>query len=256
MMNWTDKLTKGITLFWLLLAEPGKAPEHLRLLFTARSLLSERLRYQHYHRWLTGLGIRTVIDVGAHIGQFAYAMRDILPEAQIYSFEPLPDCFARLQANLSRHGRFQAFNAALGEKHGEVTLWRSSQSASSSVLPMADLHHRSFPETAQTSAVSVQMHRLDDFAAELTLTPKTLIKIDVQGYEDKVLRGAAELLAHVDVIMLEASFQILYEGQASFHDLYTLLRCAGFEYGGNLAPMLSPVDGTILQCDVIFTRKS
>jgi hypothetical protein len=49
--------------------------------------------------WLTALNIATVLDIGAHVGGFSYTARPLFPQAQIYAFEPLPDCYAQLQEN-------------------------------------------------------------------------------------------------------------------------------------------------------------
>ena len=47
--------------------------------------------------WIKQAGIKTVLDVGAHAGEFASAVRAVLPDARIYAFEPLPDCYDKLQ---------------------------------------------------------------------------------------------------------------------------------------------------------------
>jgi hypothetical protein len=79
--------------------------------------------------------------------------------------------------------------------------------------------------------------------------------VDVQGFEETVLRGGPRTLERVDYVIVEVSFWPLYVGQASFHDIYALLRGLGFAYMGNLDQLLSPMDGRILQADALFGRQ-
>jgi FkbM family methyltransferase len=205
--------------------------------------------------WVKQAGINTVIDIGAHAGEFSSAIRTILPNARIYAFEPQPDCYDRLRDKLGRYGSFQAFQVALGERSGQVKFWRSSFSKSSSVLEMARLHQEVFPWSARTVPVSVQLEMLDHYLDRIELTPKVLVKIDVQGYEDRVLQGGMRLLKRVDYLLVEVSFRPLYEGQAHFKEVYDFLVQSGLSYAGNLDQLLSPLDDSILQADALFVRK-
>jgi FkbM family methyltransferase len=70
--------------------------------------------------------IQTVLDVGANTGQFATAaIHEILPEATIYSFEPLRECYDLLVKNMSYVSKFRAFNFALGSEDTHMGMHRS-----------------------------------------------------------------------------------------------------------------------------------
>jgi len=204
--------------------------------------------------WVREAGIHTVLDIGAHQGEFSSAIRELLPKAQIYAFEPLPDCGVELARRLGNNRLFQVFPVAIGSSRGQVTLWRSSYAKSSSVLPMAELHKNSFPWSAKTTPLQVEMRPLDEYMEQLKLAEKVLLKIDVQGYEAEVLRGAKELLKRATYVLLEVSFRSLYEGQGTFAEIHGLLQSAGFSYSGNLEQLLSPLDGSVLQADALFVR--
>lgn len=204
--------------------------------------------------WFREAGIGTVLDVGAHRGEFSSAIRALLPRARIYAFEPLPDCCAVLSNKMRNGGGFQAFPVAIGKTHGQITLWRSRYAKSSSVLPMAALHKDSFPWSAENTPLSVEQRALDEYLGQLQLDDKVLLKIDVQGYEAQVLRGATELLKCVACVLLEVSFRPLYQGQGTFAEIHVLLQSAGFSYSGNLGQLCSPIDGSILQADALFCR--
>lgn len=224
--------------------------------------LSSILRGAHFgnllildRRWVKQAGIRTVIDIGAHTGEFSSAIMAVLPGATVYAFEPLPDCFDQLATKFERYPHFRAFQVALGERRGEVDFWRSSFSKSSSVLPMAMLHRTTFPWSAICSPIKTRVETLDSYLSEMDLASKVFMKIDVQGYEDRVIKGAAVALKQVDYVLVEVSFCPLYDGQAGFDRICQLLRRCGFSYAGSLDQLLSPVDDTVLQADALFLRQ-
>jgi FkbM family methyltransferase len=202
--------------------------------------------------WLRTMGIKTVLDIGANTGQFARFARQLLPASQIYSFEPLSECYEHLQQAMKGVDRFQAIRCALGEADGVVDMHRSQFSPSSSLLPMGHLHARLFPFSAKTWVERVPVRALDSVANELSLLDPTLIKIDVQGYEDRVIRGGARTVSRARVLVVEASFQALYESQVLFDSVYEMLKELGFRYAGNLEQLHSPLDGSAIQCDAVF----
>ena len=206
------------------------------------------------YAYVASLGIRTVIDVGAHTGEFARMIKTILPEAAIYSFEPLKAEFQSLQQQMQNGAAFMAFNYAVGDRNETVEIHRSSYAQSSSLLPMAQLHKDAFPVSAGQTTEMVEVKRLDDVLRDFELKSEILIKIDVQGYEDKVIAGAPETIDKTKAIIVEVSFRELYEGQPLFETIFEILSGKGFKYMGNLYQLLSPVDGAPLQADALFVR--
>jgi FkbM family methyltransferase len=205
--------------------------------------------------WVKALGVGTVIDVGAHRGEFASAIRAVFPAADVYSFEPIPECHDALRRRFANDARVRTFNVAVGAAAGTVAFHRSSFTKSSSVLAMDDAHKRAFPWSAGETTIDVEMRTLDDVLAGVELAPKVLLKLDVQGYEDRVLAGAARLLARTDYVTAEVSFRALYRDQPLFDQIYAQLGAAGFRYHGNLDQLTSPEDGRVLQADAFFVRE-
>jgi FkbM family methyltransferase len=205
--------------------------------------------------WLRAWQFATVLDIGANVGDFAFTIRPLLPDAQIYSFEPLPDCYQQMLEHLKGITKFNAFNVALGEQSGELEFQRSSHSPSSSFLRMAEAHKTAFPASAGNQAVKVRVERLDDFAAQLTVIEPLLVKIDVQGYEGHVLRGGQQTLRRAAAMIVETSFEPLYEGQPLFPDVYRTLTEWGFTYLGRLDQFCDPHDSRPLQQDSLFVKR-
>jgi len=204
--------------------------------------------------WLSSRDINTVIDVGAHVGEFASTIHRILPAAAIVSFEPLEGSFRQLKANMKDVPNFKAFNCACGSNNASVDMYRNEFTPSSSLLHMAQLHKSAFTFTERETVEVVEVRRLDDVALDIDLKEDILIKIDVQGYEREVIRGGENLVSRAKMLIVETSFRTLYEGQPLFDEIYSLLRRMGFKYIGNWNQLLSPVDGSVLQADAIFAK--
>ncbi len=204
--------------------------------------------------WFKNLSIRTVLDIGANTGQFASEIRTAFPEAVIHSFEPLGDVYTSLIARMAHDRHFHAYNFALGAEDSRALIHRSHSSLSSSLLPMLDLHVAAWPHTREVGAEEIEVRPLDSLGLELL--PELLVKIDVQGFEDKVIEGGRKTLSSAAFVIAEVSFVPLYEGQPLFEQIYELLADIGFAYRGNLSQLTDPRDDRPLQADAFFVREA
>ena len=204
--------------------------------------------------WLTGLNIATVLDIGAHTGLFAVTIHRVLPKARIYAFEPLPESFQKLTARMGGVKEFTAFNVGLGEQSGTLPFHRNDSTPSSSFLPMAALHKNVFPHTKNEQTVEVKIETLDAAASALKIDDPLMVKIDVQGYEDRVLRGGEKTVRRAKLVLVETSLERLYEGQPLFADIHKTFSEWGFAYAGALDQMNDPGSGKVLQQDSLFIR--
>ena len=95
-------------------------------------------------------------------------------------------------------------------------------------------------------------------AKDLNLDPSAdgeiLIKVDVQGFEDKVIAGGVETFKKAKVVLIENSFVELYESQPLFDDIYMKLKELGFEYRGALQQKIAKNTGQIISEDSMFIR--
>ncbi len=212
--------------------------------------------FRRFNRpWFKDAGINTVIDIGANTGQFAQLLHMVLPDAQIYSFEPLPDCFSALLKRTVDFDKFKAFNVGLGSVDGTLTFYRNPYTDSSSFRPMTALHRRQFPFTAsRQSLMPIPVRTLDSFKSELELQEKLFVKIDVQGFEDEVIEGGKRIISRAEMVLVEVSFAPLYEGVPAFEQLNHRMRRLGFEFRGCVDQLIGPLDGAILQADALYIR--
>ena len=205
--------------------------------------------------FLKKIQIKTIIDVGANEGQFVAEISNIFPLAEIYSFEPLKDCYEKLTSNFHDNKKVHTYNFALGEQDGEITFSRSSASPSSSILKMGRLHKQLYPHTADLIEEKVTIKRLDDVFANVKLENQVLLKIDVQGAEEKVIKGGTGVLKMADIVITEVSYATLYENQPLFRDIMSLLEKHNFTYIGNMEQFANPLTQAPLFADAIFIKK-
>lgn len=214
---------------------------------------------RHYYPfWETVVAprnIRTVLDIGANNGEFSKEVFAHIPEVRIYAFEPLPDCFQTLTRVCAGNDRFNALEVALGDTNGTATIQRSSFHPSSSLRPMAALHKTLYPKTAGATEQIITVARLDDVMKEMSCDGALMIKVDVQGFEDKVIAGGTETFKRASLILIETSFVELYEQQPLFGDIHRQLEALGFIYAGAAAEHRNPKTGELLYQDSIFIRK-
>ena len=202
--------------------------------------------------WFHSLGLATVLDIGAYVGRYAETIHALLPRARIYSFEPLGDCFRQLEQRADRIPLLTALNYGLGDEAGEHSIQHHSFAPSSSLLKMTSLHERAFPGSAESQAVVIKLNRLDEVAEGFELPLPMLVKIDVQGFEDRVLRGGERTIREAKAIITETSFVPLYEGQPLFSDIRRQLTGWGFVYAGSVGQIRSRTTGEVLQEDSLF----
>ena len=206
---------------------------------------------------LKSLPIKTIIDVGANEGQFAQMISAIYPDAQIHCFEPLPKVYQKLlDWKEKNRGRVSVYNVALGEREGIVAMhYHMNHDSSSSLLKTTKHGENIFPQTEKQVGISVNQTTLDSWMQKVTnpLIPDILVKLDVQGYEDRVVRGGMNLFKMAKVCILEINLVKIYHEQASFRELFFLLDGLGYTYSGNL-DQICDNDGRVIYIDSIFVR--
>ncbi len=205
--------------------------------------------------WIRSLNIKSIIDVGANTGQFATLLRSYLPEAYIYSYEPVQESFKKLLQTMEGDKRFAAFNVALGETDESAPIHRSSYSPTSSFLSMEELHTKLLGHAHDLKDEMVVVQKMDDlFFDSQKLQKEILIKIDTEGYERAVIEGGRNTLSKAKILIIENSYVLRYTDQILFDEMYSLVSSLGLDYAGSLSQKLHPHTGEILFEDSLFIR--
>lgn len=194
--------------------------------------------------------VNTIIDVGANKGQFQKAARYHFPEAEIFSFEPIPELYEGLVKNTASN--ITNFNLALGNEEGQLEFNKNEYKHSSSFYDIAD-ENKNFP-SSKTTKIKVEITKLDTIAHQLTFTGKSLLKLDVQGFEMEALKGAVIILKNnIDYIIVEVNFVTLYQNQPSFTQLNAFLNQHNFELAA-LLDFNSGKDNTYIEADFLYKK--
>ena len=207
-------------------------------------------------RLLEHFGVDLVLDVGANRGQYAAELRSHGYAGRIVSFEPLAAAHRDLTA--AARGKAEwvvAPRMALSDTEGEIEIHVAGNSLSSSILDMLPEHELAAPGSGYVGSEAVPMGRLDRVAGEfLADSRRVLLKIDTQGYEDRVLAGAAGILERLTAIQAELSLVPLYAGQPLFDEMRDRLGAMGFVLFAIFPDYAHEQTGQTLQLDGFFVR--
>jgi hypothetical protein len=102
----------------------------------------------------------------------------------------------------------------------------------------------------------VQIRTLDEVVPDLVpvIEPDVFVKMDVQGFEDRVIRGGRKTLSVARAVLLEVLIDQLYVGQATFRDLFILLDELGFSFVGTFHQNCDPATGRVVYLDAVFLK--
>ena len=207
--------------------------------------------------WFHALHVDTIFDIGANSGQFAVALSHVLPKARIYSVEPLLGCFERLVKNSRKYPQIQPINCGVGAAGGTMRINENPYPDSSSFREMRSLHREQFPFTAGVEKFhDITMRTLDEIASDASIGHNVMVKMDVQGFEDEVIRGGMKTLSKARIVLIEVSFISLYVGSPSFDEINDSLKRLGLEFSGCVDQLIGPADGAILQGDALYLRRT
>ena len=184
---------------------------------------------ENLRRFFKAYPIANIIDVGANAGQYGLELRHAGYLGKIISFEPLKEPFAKLAERASSDPLWRCLNMALSDHDGTLNLNVSQSTEFSSALTvLTDTIARD--GNAQVVCVeTVTTHTLDRIWDELEhLSGETMLKIDTQGSEQAILKGAQMSLPKVAAIQLELSAEPIYNGQPVMESMIRLLRAQGF----------------------------
>jgi FkbM family methyltransferase len=166
--------------------------------------------------------VSVAFDVGGNVGQTVTEMRRVFPVAQIYSFEPVPTTFAQLVDHYGATDRVECVQSAMGEIEGHVEMTASAISGQNTMRVSAK---------PSSPTVRVPVTTVDVFAAQRGIPRIDLLKIDTEGYELAVLRGAQRMLStgSIRFVLAECEFTPnSSEPHGAFFEIAALLLPMGF----------------------------
>ncbi len=223
--------------------------------FTRKSLLRFGVAASSEHEnILRQLNPDQIVDIGANKGQFALAAQKECPNAQLICFEPLPAPAAKFKSVFEeKKSKVRLFVTAIGEEKSSSKIHVSNRDDSSSLLAITKLQTKVYPGTDEAYTINVDIAPMSDFSQFFSEEGNNLLKIDVQGYELKVLKGCQSLLKRFKNVYVELSFVELYEGQAMAYEVIEWLSKRDFKLCGTYNLSYDKM-GKAIQGDFLFER--
>jgi len=163
-------------------------------------------------------------------------------------------CQERLAAVGKSVPNLTVHRLALADVPGEATFYENGYAPASSLLRVSDLTRRVFPETRRETAVTVALARLDDVLPVEALKRDIMIKMDVQGVEDRVIRGGRGVFSAASIVLVEMAFVAIYEGQPLFDEVHGLLESCGLRLAGFKNQIDDPQTGQPLFAHCLYHR--
>ena len=195
-----------------------------------------------------------IVDVGANRGQFSLLVRHLFPLAKIISFEPLAEPAETYQNVFAGDPQVRLRQVAIGPRESQMLIHVSARDDCSSLLPISDLQVKTFAGTGEVRTSTVAVSPLSSFLAPEDVVSRSLLKIDVQGYEFQALQGCESLLACFAYIYCECSFVELYSDQFLAADVVGWLAARGFMIKGVYNVHYNS-DGIAIQSDFLFENQ-
>jgi FkbM family methyltransferase len=197
-----------------------------------------------------------IFDIGANTGQFANMIFKLGYKGRIVSFEPLSSAHAVLKKRSAGNANWTiAEQCAIGDEDGEILMNISRNSISSSALNIMKDHVSAAPDSEYVGSEKVKVYKLDTIADKYEGNAKNIfIKIDTQGFEEKILNGAEQFINKAKGLLVETSLVPLYVGQALFPQIFERVIKKGFDLYGVQPAFINKETGRMLQIDAVFFR--
>ncbi|NMB57366.1 FkbM family methyltransferase [Candidatus Beckwithbacteria bacterium] len=162
-------------------------------------------------------------DVGANIGDYSLFLNQIYPQAQIHAFEPNPNAFKKLSEKTKIVKNIIANNYGLGEEKKQIKLYSYKKMKNTQLgTCKKDILNNLFDVKDQIISHKINIQTLDYYCNERKIEKIDLLKIDVEGYELAVLKGAKKILPKTRIIQFEFNeYNIFYK--IFLKDFYDLL---------------------------------
>jgi FkbM family methyltransferase len=203
-------------------------------------------------------GIRCVLDVGANTGQYGQFLRQIGFRGQIISFEPVKHVFDQLKSAARGDPDWRCFHCALGDadEKRDINVYKST--VFSSFLKANEYSKEHWASLNESTVERVEIRRLDTFFPEIAGSigdSPCLLKMDTQGFDLNVFRGAGRVLDRVVALQSEVGMIKIYENMADSYDALRVFRDHGFDVSG-MFPINRDESLAVIEFDCLMVKRS
>lgn len=192
-----------------------------------------------------GFNPKNILDIGAFEGEWTKMCSGIFPDANYLMFEAQLSKFEKLSEVKSNKIDFHI--GLLGPESKHKSKFYINETVSSA-LPESEKSNQDF--------IEVQMYTVDEVVKSKSIEDVDFIKLDVQGFELEVLKGASQTLASAEVVLMEVSLIEINKGAPMINDVMAFMTNRGFVCYDICSIIRRPLDMALWQTDLIFVNQS
>ena len=210
-----------------------------------------------------------IFDVGANQGQSILRFKKLFPQSTIHAFEPIEKEFNNLKKKFGNDNSIFLNNFAIGDNDEEKDFYITANTGNSSFnklnldtewIKIRSKQYNTTNEGYTKEIKRTKIKTLDDYCKKNSISEIDLLKVDTQGYEDKVLNGSGEILKNNNIyaIEIELMFDKVYEKHLNFSDVEKYLIpnnfiLSGLEPNGGFRNMF---EGHMFAIDALYFNKN
>ena len=235
-------------------------PSKIARLFGYELVKLRRMPYRDINVHLLGLfrllDINCVLDVGANMGQYATGLRRAGYDGHILSFEPLRECYDALMRQQDE--RWHVFNYALGSADQTLDIYITRKNVFSSFLQPNQYASERFRESSRVAGTEqVTVKKLDSVFNGIAPVsdPRVFPKLDTQGYDLEVLKGARQVMPLILGLQSELSCKAIYSGMPTHIESLNVIEALGYEITDIYPLSHDKHEMSLLEFDCIFRKK-
>jgi FkbM family methyltransferase len=214
--------------------------------------LSRVQEYAQLKRLLDTLAINCVIDAGANRGQTVRLLRGLGFEGYIYSFEPQRHIYADLERAFREDQKWKGFQVALGERSRTLDL--KVNPVSNEMSSLLSFHHPPRGISEETVEV-VPLDSLFSSLVEPIADPRVFLKMDTEGYDLQVFRGATNALPQILALQSEVFIYPVYQQAPRYIEALREYEQAGYKIV-NLSLVSRTESGDLMCINTLMKRVS
>jgi FkbM family methyltransferase len=192
-----------------------------------------------------GFHPKTAIDVGAYAGEWTISLRHLFPDTRVLMIEPQASQRERLEALTQVHDGVEFARALLGPAAADRVTFYQTETGRSVLRD---------PGNAGAQSAAVKMTTLDAVVRTTPFGRADFLKLDVQGYELEVLKGAEQVLASVEAVMMEVNPIEVCEGAPVAYEAVAFMAVRGFRVYDFCTLFRRPSDYALWQTAMVFVR--
>jgi FkbM family methyltransferase len=230
--------------------------QHIKMKIRSFFEVSPKDKIESYiSKYLKNSKSITIVDIGAHRGDFIDLLEKHFRVEKAILIEPIPNLASYLGSKFNRKDFFIYQNVLSDKDRTKIEFQINEYSETSSMLIFkSEMDELSNVNTKLAKVESIISRTLDSIVFETQFPSIDLIKIDVQGVEHLVLKGGKETLARTKYMWIESSFKPLYIGSSVFQDIYDFMEKNGFLLL-EILPGYRSSGNELLQVDALFTNR-